>query len=190
MYFSKIQIEIKNLKISTEAKYKVNHNYEIKIKFYILSKIKLINLVITKTKLEKLNIKEKIKKINILTIKNKNLINKNTLNEFKKLETNLEYLNLKIELGTENAILTSFTTATIASVLGILLKNKINNISKQNYLVQPIYINKNLLKLELNCIITVNLRNIIYIMFVINKKRRSDKNGRTSNRRSYDYSYE
>ena len=58
------------------------------------------------------------------------------------------------------------------------------------YDIKPIYKDKNLYEISLNCIIEVKMVHIINMIYKIVKKRRSDKNERTSNRRAYDNSDE
>ena len=60
-----------------------------------------------------------------------------------------------------------------------------------NYTIEPIYQNKNIYKIQFNCIIQVKMVHIINVIYIFLKKGRSDLNERTtSNRRSYGYSYE
>ena len=121
-------------------------------------------------------------------------IEKPSINELIKIIKNIKIrllqLNLKIDIGTEDAIFTSYIVAIISSMLGIVLphlsKEYINNC---RYLVNPKYENKNEYEIFLDCIIRIKIVHIIYTMFKIIKKGR-DKNERTSNRRSYAYRYE
>ena len=196
LLLSNIRIEIKNLRISTE-KYNgrfLDDNYKITISLWGLRKIHFLKIEITKEKLERLNIKNKIKnsmkKINIETLKNKSDLSFYNMKKAKKYLPKIAYINLIANIGTEDAILTSYIVAIIASIFGILLKNTIANSNKNIFIINPIYLNKNLLNLELNCIFETKLIHIIYIIYILNKKRRDDKNVRTSNRRSYGYSYE
>ena len=73
--------------------------------------------------------------------------------------------------------------------MGVLLRKQIANSKENRFIINPLYINKNLLNLELNCIFETKLIHIIYVIYILNEKRRDDKNVRTSNRRSYGYSY-
>ena len=52
------------------------------------------------------------------------------------------------------------------------------------------YINKNLLNIEISSIFQIKMIHIINTICIVNKKRKGDKNERTSNRRPYDYGYE
>ena len=66
--FSKIRIEVINFKFSSQWKRHINKDYKVIIKLCILSKIPILKINITKTKLEKLKIKLKIKDIDLKII--------------------------------------------------------------------------------------------------------------------------
>ena len=194
---STIRIKIKNLKLSTE-KYNgrfLDDDYKITISIGTLKKIRLLHLEITKEKLEKFKIKDKIKtsirKLDFEKLKTSSKTN--DAKTFKKIKKNIpyiHYINLVANIGIEDAVLTSYIVAIIASILGVLLKNTIANSNGNRYIINPVYRNKNLLNLELNCIFETKLIHIIYIIYILYKKGRVNKNVRTSNRRSYGYSYE
>ena len=110
----------------------------------------------------------------------------------KKIKPNVSLLNLELKIGTEDAILTSFIVFLISTGISILLPHVIKRYDKNKYkyLITPLYFQKNLYQIKLNCIIEIKLVHIINMIYIFIKKRRSDKNERTSNRRPYDYSYE
>ena len=71
------------------------------------------------------------------------------------------------------------------------LRNQIKKYNEnQKFLIQPIYINQNLINIECSGIFEIEMIHIINTICIVNKKRKGDKNERTSNRRSYDYGYE
>ena len=191
LILSRIRIEISNFKFSTDRFLGklIDDNFSITIYLVILRKIKVLNIKITKEKIQKIQIREKlIINFNIKKIKNSNL-DVYTLKKIKRFFPKINYINLLIDIGTEDAIYTSYIVAIISSLIGILLKKQFEN-NNNKYIINPIYINKNILKLDLNCIFEIKLIHIICIIYILNKKRRDDKNGRTSHRRSYGYSYE
>ena len=214
IFNSSFKLSISKLKIDTENG---NIDYEIKFGLYFMKKIRIIGLKLNKDKQEK--IKRKIQKLqNSKLIKklSKTSIKKIPLKLEKKLEreilsnnikpsklAKIIFKNLKIEIlkfkmnlqiGLENVIITSSLITIISVIVPIILRltNKyIKNINNYRYKILPIYGNKNVLKLDLDCIINLKLVHIINIIYIIVKmKRRSDKNERTSNRRSYDYCHE
>ena len=194
LLFSNFRIYVNNIKVSTENinRRTLGENYEIIIYWNIINKIPVLKIIITKEKLEKLEklkLKNIIKKIDFSKIKEKN-INKKRIKEIKKYKPQVEFIDLYINIGTEDAALTSCIVVIIGTILGITLKQPLANSDKNKFIINPVYANKNLLKLELNCIIKIKMLHIIYIIYILKKKRRDDKNVRTSNRRAYGYSYE
>ena len=103
----------------------------------------------------------------------------------------IEKIKLNIIVGTENAALTAFIIPVISTILALALKNTLNNNQQHQFFkVQPIYRDQNLINIKLSGIIEIKMIHIINTICIVKKKRKGDKNERTSNRRSYDYSYE
>ena len=98
-----------------------------------------------------------------------------------------------MQIGLESPVLTAFTVTTLSSIISIFLPYVATSEKKEQYeyVITPIYQNRNLYKIEFNCIIQVKMVHIINVISSILKKGRSDLNERTtSHRRSYGYSYE
>ena len=193
---SKIELNIKDLKLQNFEKNENNKKLEIVILLKIF-KFYWFKIKINKDKFSNIYIKqkEKMKKKNIkinkeiFKIFNNIKQNKYIKKEIKKIDFKLKTLNLKVFIGTKEAPDTAYLVGIISSVIANLLPfiiypNKENN---YYYKVEPIYINKNIYKINLNCIFEAKLVHIIYVIF---KLLREDKNERTSNRKSYEYSYE
>lgn len=184
---STLQIEIKNLKIGNkENNTRIKDKYEIKITLYFLEKIPFIWLNLNNKKLKKISNSEQLKKIDFREVEKNIKFNKETIEVIKNLKIKISELNLKINLGTEDVILTSYLIAFIASIIGIVLPHiaKESDIDNLKYIVNPIYQNKNEYHISLNSIISVKIVHIIYSMLIFVKKG-SNKYERTSNRRSY-----
>lgn len=184
---STLQIEIKNLKIGNkENNTRIKDKYEIKITLYFLEKIPFIWLNLNNKKLKKISNSEQLKKIDFRAVEKNIKFNKETIEVIKNLKIKISELNLKINLGTEDVILTSYLIAFIASIIGIVLPHiaKESDIDNLKYIVNPIYQNKNEYHISLNSIISVKIVHIIYSMLIFVKKG-SNKYERTSNRRSY-----
>lgn len=105
----------------------------------------------------------------------------------KKLKIKTEKLKLYLAIGTENVMLTVNLVTLISSIIGITFRNL--EPEKTEYRIIPLYNFGNSIKFNLNCIISVKTVHIIYVIYILLRKRRN-KNERASNRRSYDYSYE
>lgn len=190
---STIRIRVEKLEVSNiNNENKLKYDYEVYLELYFLDKLKMISIKINKEKLNKLGIKEKMKSLDFRKVKSEIPKKEEVKEIIKKLKINLSRLNLKIEIGTIDVIITSGLVAIIGSILGFILAKTIKRYKKEryNYEIYPIYQNKNLIKLILNCIIKVKMVHIIFIIYLLLKKRRVENSERTSNRRAYDYSYE
>lgn len=164
LYYSKIEIEIKNLDISTlrEKEHRINENYEIIIALVIVKKWKIIKRKMTKAKIGNIKSLKKIKDLDIEFIKNKksNIKFKNIISDLK-LEINK--LDFYLEIGVEDAALTAISVGIVSSILGVFLRNKIT--VKDKFEIKPIYIQKNLINLKLNCIFQIQLVKFIHDFF-------------------------
>ena len=106
----------------------------------------------------------------LLTIKNINIL--------KKLNTRLDYLDLELDLGLEDAIFTTELITLISTVISNILPHIISKYisNKYRYKIMPIYINKNAYYIKLNCIFQLKIVHIINIIYIYLKKGKSDKN--------------
>ena len=210
---SSFKLSVNKLIIDTEKK---KYDYEFKFGLYFINKIRIIGFKINKERIEK--IKKEIKqlensktskllsKIDIdkisskLEKKLKEQIRKNDINILKIIKIILKNLKLQtlkykmnLQLGIEDVALNSILIAVISSFISIILRLTVKDIKNYNnyfYEILPIYGKRNIIKLNLNCIINLKLVHIINIIYLVNKEGRSDKYVRTSNRRSYDYCHE
>ena len=191
----KVEVKIQNIKYNSEKVKgeRLTNNYQIIIKILTLEKIPIFRLKIHKSKIEKINakthlkqkIKEEIQKQDIakaIEMEKKYDLKKLIPEVYKNIKLETENINLKIDIGTENVVLTSFIIPIISTILAFTVK--------RNFEVQPIYQNKNIIKFELNGIFSVKMIHIIDTICILKKKRRVYKNERTSNRRTYDNCYE
>ena len=186
---AKISIEVKNLKIKANKKMYISDNYKIIFKIIILNKIPILKFNLNNEKL----VLERNKRINKKGLKEesflKNKIKKEILKHFSDIQVNK--LNLKIKIGTENAFFTSMIIPIVSSIISIILMKKITNVEKQKYVVEPIYLNQNILEILISGIFEIKMIHIISIIYILKQKEEGvKKNERTSNRRSYDYGYE
>ena len=186
---AKISIEVKNLKIRADKKMYISEDYKIIFKIIILNKIPILKFNLNNEKL----ILKRNKKIKKKGLKEesflKNKIKKEFIKHFSDIQVNK--LNLKIRIGTENAFFTSMIVPIISSIISIILMKKITNVEKQKYIVEPIYLNQNILEILISGIFEMKLIHIINIIYILKQKEEGvKKNERTSNRRSYDYGYE
>lgn len=194
LIFSKLKVEIENLKLSTHAPRLINKDYKATVKLFILGIIPIIKIKITKERLEKLKFKEKIQRLESKVIENENEFDKKTFRKIilvsKKINIDVERINLNIEIGTENAGVTALVVSSLSALISIYLSKKIKKINSQKFEVVPKYIGQNLINILFCGIFEVKMFHIINIIYILMKKEGEDKNERTSNRGTYDYSYE
>ena len=192
----KVKIKIVNLELNTlkgKGNY-IKEDFFAVITIYILEKIPIWKIKINKEKLKKIQTSNRINKIknnfNQKFIENKNDFDKNIFLMLNKFPTSLHDVNLNIEIGTESIMFTTFLIPVISTIIALLL-TKYTKGNDQKFNVKPIYNQKNLLKLEFKGIFEIKMIHIINTICILKKKKgRVKKNVRTSNRRSYDYSYE
>lgn len=193
---STIRINVNKFNFNNETVSK-KCNYSFFINLYFLDKIKFFEIMINEERIKKLNqkmnIETKIKDIDFKKIKGNLPSKKEIKNVIKRMNINLDEFHLILKVGTEDVIITSAIVTEIASILGIVLAKLIKNYNdeKYRYEIIPVYKNKNMVNLSFDCIIKVKMIHIINIIYtLLNKRKEKIKHERTSNRRSYDYSYE
>lgn len=186
LILSKVQIKINNFKFCSQTKRHINEDYEVVIRLCFF-KIRM-----TKEKLEKMKLKEKVKKIDLSKLEKMPSMQKEVFREIKRLDIGIKKFELKVELGTENAGLTSILVPAISTVIAILLKRKMKKFENQTFQIHPVFVNQNLVKIDFSGIFEIKMSHIIDIIYHVIK---SEKKGvkeyeRASNRGAYDYSYE
>lgn len=190
----KIRIQIVDFRFTSQSRQHVNNNYKLIIKLYILNRLPIMKIVIDKEKIEKFKsniyIENKIKNINLKLIQDINIFDKRIFKAIKKLDLQIRNINLSIDFGTENASLTAIIVPIISTVIAIMVKKKMKKYEDQKYIINPIYINQNLINIALSGIFEIKMIHIINIIYILNKKEGVKEYERTSNRRSYDYGYE
>lgn len=137
IYTSKIEIEIENLKINTNMPKGKKINEE--------SKIYLFIVIFKKIKIIKINLKD----INKIKIPQNKDIKVNYKDLVKNVKIEIEQIDLEMQIGTVDASVTAILIGIIAGMLGTIIR-------KPKFEIIPIYINENILKIQLNCIISLN----------------------------------
>ena len=188
---STIQIEIQNLEIGNKEikqENRIKKKYKIKIILYFLEKIPIFWLHFNNEKIKQIYESKSFEKINFKKLEKSMPLQKEVLNILKAIQ--IKKLQLHIAIGTEDAPLTSYVTAFIASIISILLPHVTTEKQRKDYYYQvtPLYQNKNEYHIHLDSIICLKIVHIIYSMLLTKKGR--EKYERTSNRRPYAYRYE
>ena len=189
LVYSKIQIQIINLKFSSQKPRHMNVDYKIVIKLLLLKKIPVLKINITKNKLEKLKLKEKVQQIDLQKLQSNNL-DKDVLKAIKELKLDVKNINLNVELGTENACFTSILVPAISTAISVWLGKKVRKYEDQIFIIKPVYLNQNLINILISGIFELKMKHIISMIYMLNQKEGVKDYERTSNRRAYDYSYE
>lgn len=185
IFFSiNLKLEIENLKLELPKNKITNKDSKVSLKIYILKKIKIAEINLKKIDLKSDKVKNRLQN----QFKG-NKFNLDTVKLISKVNYIIEKLNLKVYIGTEDAAITAVSTGVGYTIISNFINGKTLSYQNIKYKIFPIYQNKNILKLELDSIITLKMEKIIDIIKII-KKGRVDKNGRTSNRRAYAYSNE
>lgn len=152
IHTSKIGIEVRNLVIDTEKPKceKVNRNSKIYLYLLVLGKIKLFKKDIRNTKRKDIKFLNQDLDIKLLKGKDIKL-------DYKEVADSIDIkeIDLKVQIGTEDAALTAILVGILSVIIGVIVK-------KPKYQVMPNYVGKNLLKINLEGIITINLIQYIY----------------------------
>ena len=191
----KIKIKFKDFEFSSQNKEHLNKNYKIEIIIFTFKFIPILKLKVTNKKINKALSNEKIRKaINeqkTKIIENRKDIDIEAIKEIKNIKMEIDEMNLNISLGTEDAAITAFIIPIISTFIAIFLSQKVRRYNdNQKFSIQPVYINQNLINIQFSGIFQIKMIHIINTICIVNKKRKGDKNERTSHRRSYDYGYE
>lgn len=195
---SKIIIEIENLRFTSHNSKHLNDTYKIIIKVKAFGIIPILKKVYDKNKInhinKKLDISKKIKKIDINkvieSLKEDNKLNKDLIKKIIIDMFEIIKIDFKIELGTENVAITAIIIGILSTLISIALRNKITNTNLQRYKIIPKYCNHNLFKIDISGIFGIKVIHIINIIYILVKEKGESKYERTSNRKSYGYSYE
>ena len=120
---STLRIDIRKLNIITDAnrENKLKKDILMYVGIYLMGRWKLLEIKIDNEKLKKINVKEKIKKIDIQKLKQEKLIDIDSLKQFKKLPIDVEKFNLNLSLGTIDLNLTTVINFIIILIVSMIL---------------------------------------------------------------------
>ena len=193
---AKIEVKIVDFVIDSQNKEHISDKYKIITKIKIFGNIPIIKFTLNKIKVRKIQklrkMNEKVKQLERDILKNENKFDKKIMKGLKEFSKGIYVENLEVEvkLGTENAFLTSMLVAFFSSILALPFSRIYVKEKNIVYKIEPVYGNENSIKIEISGIFQIKLIHIINIIYVLNKKGGRKNHERTSNRRSYDYSYE
>lgn len=164
---STIRVEIKNLKITNTIK--MDSKYIIKISAHLLNKFKWIAFEIDKTKIKNIAKKIHLEKIDIQKLEKD--INLYDIKQIINIKPKLTYLDLKMRLGVEDVILTSYIIPIISTAISIIMPHitKDGKIENINYKIVPVYNNQNVYDIKLDTIVEIKVINVLNAMYKIYK---------------------
>ena len=194
LFLSKVKVKFKNFEYITNLK-ETHKKFEINVGIYLYGHIKILGATLgddgvkifgKKLYYSKFKWLEPFKNVDF-----KNLGDDFKISELKKWKLELEKLDLKLDMGFENVLFTSFAIFLSSTFLSVFVKKTVKKYSskKYKYIILPHYRSGNVIKLIANGIITAKTVHIIFILLKY-KKRREKAYERTSYRRSYENSYE
>ena len=184
LFLSSIQLNVQSLHIENR-KQRIELNFKAIISISFLKIFPYFQVTITKQKMQKW-IQEK--KIDIQKFQSKNGKPWQSISQIKDLGIEVKELELSGFIGTFEPILTSYLYVLVQAFVPILIARK--RIRKYKNELRLLNAAENIADIELECIISVPLVNIISTIIRIKKKGGRKKNGKSSNRKSYAYGYE
>jgi hypothetical protein len=179
IFCSKIELKINNAFMNNINKKQNNNNILVQISLKILN-IRWLKIKLNKTKLENLYAKTKIKEIKsnidmkkvnkqIKQIIFKALENKEIRRKILNIKIELENLNLKLDLATEDYILTSYLVAIISIIISNIVPHivKRKNYKKIYYKISPVYQSRNLYQIKTDITLSLKIMQILIIAYKI-----------------------
>lgn len=169
--FSSIKITIQNLNYSNLEKEK--SKYKIIFSLNMFTKFKWLNIKLDSEKIQKLLTKMHLEKITIKEIE-KNF-KFSDLKEIANVKPNLEYLDLNIDIGLDDIMLTTYAVPIICTIFSIILPHITDrkNIKDISYEIKPVY-NKFVYNVKLNTSIDIKILNLLNCAYKIYRARKAD----------------
>ena len=167
MLISTIEIKVKGIELSNIKK--ITPSYVINISAKLLNKFKWIGIDLDNGKIKKITKKVHLEKIDIQKLERNLKIS--DIREIINIKPKISSLNLHVNVGLEDVILTTYLVTGISTIIAIILpyitkKNSENNL---NYKVLPIYNNQNVYYLKIDTILEIKVMNVLSSLFKIYK---------------------
>lgn len=175
LMYTTIQLEIHNLKLIIPKSIGeiINEDYKIIINLYLFKRFKYKKIILTKEKFVKIKNKNNFQRLET-KFKEKNIkFNLKKIKNIKQLKIDLNKLDLQINLGFTDAANTAIIAGGVSSVIAIFLSKIKNNNKSLFWKVIPVYKDKKILKIILNCTIQLKLINIFYVIYLLAANRKS-----------------
>lgn len=172
---STIKIDLENFEATN--KQHIKQNYEVAISLNILNKLKWINFRLNAKKMKRLAIKMHLEKIDIKKLEKD--LQFSDIQEILKIKPKISSLNLKIKIGIEDVVITSYIVPIICTAISLVLPHitEKKNMGNIKYKVEPVY-NQNAYHIKLDTTLEIKLINVLNSAYRIYKSRKlsSEKN--------------
>ena len=167
---SSINIKIKDFELANIKH--IEPNYEVVISFELLNKIKWLSIRLNNKKMRKMYKKMHLERIDIKKIEKD--LKFSDIQEILKIKPKISQLNLKIKLGVDDVIITSYLVPIICSIFSIILPNvtEKKNIKNVKYKIEPLYNNQNVYHIKLDTTIEMKMINIFNCVLKIYKSKK------------------
>lgn len=167
--FSNIKVIVDSLKFTYQNK-NIEFDLDSKITFYLFDKVKLFEYKIDEDKMKE---SMSLNKINIEKLKENKEINKEILKEIKNSSYSIEKFNIEGILGTEDSAFTAISYGIINSIIPIYIMKKINDVEDYKNEFKSVYINRNILNINVSLIISIKIVYLLNtILKIYNKQKR------------------
>lgn len=168
-----IAVDVKKLKLLFDDNYSKKIQIiekEIDVSFSVFNKIKFLKFKVGSEKSKILNVKFEFDFFENLKRKDESKV-AFILELIKRVDPQLDNINLKVEIGTENMFLTigavPFLTSMVAAGINKIKSNDISNNFK--FIIFPNYLNSNNFRIDLNTQIRVKF--LTLMIYVLSRKK-------------------
>lgn len=168
-----IAVDVKRLKLLFDDNYSKKIQIiekEIDVSFSVFNKIKFLKFKVGSEKSKILNVKFEFDFFENLKRKDESKV-AFILELIKRVDPQLDNINLKVEIGTENMFLTigavPFLTSMVAAGINKIKSNDISNNFK--FIIFPNYLNSNNFRIDLNTQIRVKF--LTLMIYVLSRKK-------------------
>ena len=181
---STLKIELNQLHIAhTKGSLKVELILNLTI--YLFNQFKLIQIRIDHDRIKNLLSSGKL---DIQKFKENKAFNQEVIKAFKKIPYKIEVFRLEGYFATVDEVVSSSIYAMVNAIIPILIAPRMQGKYKCDF--KFLTIHQNTINLDLTCIISVKMVNIINRLYYLKKKGGKKNHGKSSHRRSYAYSNE
>ena len=185
---SNLEINIEKIQLNTIKKPMIE-NILIFIKLKIFNKITFFKVKIDNKKIEKMKKSKFVntKLLRKIIYKKKIILRTKIMKIVKNLDINLEQINLKLVIGLIDTIATILSIPILSTIISIIIAKTTKEYKKEKckYTIIPNYSKNLVIKIQLDCIISFKLVNIMNVIYILLKEGSEKNDERTSNRRAY-----